>query len=27
VTYDLTAEEDRVAAQCPPSMKDSKRST
>lgn len=26
VTYDLTAEEDRVAAQCPPSMKDSNRS-
>lgn len=26
VTYDLTAEEDRVAAQCPPSIKDSNRS-
>lgn len=26
VTFDLTAEEDRVAAQCPPSMKDSNRS-
>jgi NTE family protein len=26
VTYDLTAEEDRVTAQCPPSMMDSNRS-
>jgi NTE family protein len=27
VTYDLTAEEDRIAAQCPPEITDSNRST